>query len=154
EVIKVFLEQMRSASAQVRLQAVIGLGALGRPADQTVLHEVESALLLKAKDQREKDKGVTIWANASLMALDKVDDGLLKRITDFLKKDKVDVRIQAARALGTVGEKARGAVPVLIEMLDDREKTVVFAATDALLQINTDGATKAAIDNLKSSKDA
>jgi HEAT repeat protein len=154
EVIKVFLEHVRHPTAQVRLQAVIGLGALGRPADPNVLVEVERILVAKANDYREKDLGIRIWANASLMALDKADEALLKRISTFLKSDKVDVRIQAARAIGTVGEKAKGAVPVLIDMLDDKEKTVACAATDALLMINAEGSTKAVIDNLKTAKEA
>jgi len=89
-----------------------------------------------------------------LMALEKADDALLKRIGKLLKDPKIDVRIQAARAIGTVGEKAKGAVPALIDMLDDREKTVVFAATDALLQIAADGSRKAVIDNLTKAKEA
>jgi HEAT repeat protein len=149
EVVKIFLEQVHNRTAQVRLEAIIGLGALGRPKDANLLAEIGRTLLLKANDRGERDPGVRIWANASLMALDKVDDALLKRISEFLKHTKVDVRIQAARALGTVGDKAKAAVPTLIPMLDDKEKTVVFAVTDALLQINADGSTKAVIDNLK-----
>jgi HEAT repeat protein len=155
EVIKIFLDKMATdKSAHVRQQAVIGLGALGRPADPKILLEVENALLLKARGAGDKDKGVQIWANASLMALDKVNDDLLKRIGKLLKDPKVDVRIQAALALGTVGDKAKAAVPALLEMLDDAEKTVVCAATDGLLQIQTEGCKKAVIDNLKNAKDA
>src|SRR5262249_5327396 len=89
EVIKIFLDQMHNkSSAQIRMQAIIGLGALGPPAETGVLLEIEKQLLAKARDQRDKD-GVRIWANASLMALEKVDDQLLKRIGDFLKSSKV-----------------------------------------------------------------
>src|SRR5262249_31725620 len=81
EVFRIFLDKMaRDPSAQVRLQAVIGLGALGKPSDHGLLIEVEKALLLKANDQKEREKSTSIWANASLMALEKVDDALLKRI--------------------------------------------------------------------------
>jgi HEAT repeat protein len=150
EVIKVFLDSMqRSTSAQVRLQAAIGLGALGPPVETGVLLEEEKALLAKANDRYEREAGVKIWANASLMALDKVDEHLLKRIGEFLKSPRVETRVQAAHALGVVGEKAKAAVPKLKEMLDDKEKPAAAAAIDALLQIDADGSRRAVLDHLK-----
>lgn len=150
EVIKVFLDSMqRSSSAQVRLQATIGLGVLGPPAETGVLLEEEKALLAKANDRYEREPGVKIWANASLMALDKVDEHLLKRIGEFLKSPRVETRVQAAHALGVVGDKAKAAVPKLKEMLEDKEKPAAAAAIDALLQIDSDGSRRAVLDHLK-----
>jgi HEAT repeat protein len=55
-------------------------------------------------------------------------------------------RTQAAVALGRVGKAAKGAVPRLVRMLDDKDISVRRAAREALEQIDPETASKHGID--------
>jgi hypothetical protein len=60
---------------------------------------------------------------------------LIPALTDCLHNSNNDVRVEAANALGRLGEAARPAVPALKEALDVRVIAVQEAAVDALEKI-------------------
>jgi HEAT repeat protein len=136
-VTRALLEALRDPTLQVRFEAVTALGALGQPEDPALLSTV-----LRAMEDRlhDRDKTVQIWAMVGLMALDKVNDAHVQAIIKFLKDRSQEprVRIQAARALGTMGKKARGGVEALVSVLDDKEM-VVAAACASLAEIGDPG---------------
>lgn len=77
--------------------------------------------------------------NARVMAatwLGDMGEGALPHLIKALKKDDdKDVRINAAAGLGKIGKKAVGAVPQLIEALQDKRWDVRYAAIKALAEI-------------------
>ncbi len=123
---------LRDPTVQVRLEAVIGLGTMGKPTDTNLLNNVLSSLHSMVKDS---DKAVGIWARFSIMALDKVSDTHLHAIIKQLKAPEVRYRLQAARALGAMGTNAKAAVPDLVDMLEDSDKEAVGYALLALGQV-------------------
>jgi HEAT repeat protein len=135
------LKALHDPTYQVRLEAIMTIGALGRPDD------VQLGLMIKQGLQDrlvDRDPTVKIWAYTALMALDEtIDKKHLQAVSKFLKgSDKVNdknnamkVRLNAARALGTLGDKARDAAPALVEALDDKETQVVGTAAWALTRM-------------------
>jgi HEAT repeat protein len=116
-------------SSQVRFEAVIGLGSLGKGNNPTDLALEVQAIQQALKD---RDKSVVIWAYAALMALDKVSDERLNAVTKHFKGKDALAKVQAARALGAIGREAKSKVPDLVDLLDDKEPLVVAAAISAL----------------------
>ncbi len=85
-----------------------------------------------------ENKPLSIWAYASLVALDDENKGneALVAIAKFLKPDhKLEHRAEAAQALGALGKRAKKRIPSLIAMLDDKEAVAVSGACAALTQI-------------------
>jgi HEAT repeat protein len=115
-------------SAQVRLEAAIALGAMGRPVvkDQAIaLRALQVAL-------RDKDKTITIWAHVSQMAIDHVTDDGLNAIAKHLKGKDLQCKVHAARALAAIGREAKKKIPDIIGLLQDKDPYAVVAALDAL----------------------
>jgi HEAT repeat protein len=119
----------RDPSSQVRLEATMALALMGRlPPPSAKL--VEGALLNATYD---KNVPVAIWARVGYMArANKVTKNDIAFLTKHLKARELEYRAHAARALGTIGEKAKPAVPDLIKLLDDKEPLAQFAAITAL----------------------
>jgi HEAT repeat protein len=123
---------------KVRLEAVVGLGAMGRPNDPTVLAVVVRALRAQ---HNSRDKALALWSHVSLMALDdKVADKSLQAIVKALHSPERDLRVQVLLALAAIGTRARSCVPDVLEAMDDKEPQVVAGACTALGRMGDSGA--------------
>lgn len=81
---------------------------------------------------KERRRAVLILASASRV------ESAIPFLTKALKDTDDVVRIQAAQALGRMGENAKAAVPALIENLNDKESMVSSWSAYALGQINSE----------------
>jgi HEAT repeat protein len=123
--------------AQVRLEAVMGLGILGKPASNADLQTVLTALGNRIKSDRE-DETVKIWAYAAYMAVDGVNAKKLGKIAEFLKSPKLPARCHAAKALSMFGSDAEASIPELVATLHDKQPTAASAAAEALAHMDKD----------------
>ncbi|HWG45733.1 MAG TPA: HEAT repeat domain-containing protein [Gemmataceae bacterium] len=125
-------------TTQVRLEAIIALGAMGRPQDPKKLAQVFGAL---KQNFLSPNKIIKIWAHVSVMALeDKVDKTYLKTIADYLKDPERDIRVQAVTALGALKDKAQDYLPDMLKLFRAREDSeVVIAASQALGHMGNKG---------------
>jgi HEAT repeat protein len=115
-------------SSQVRLEATMALAMMGTlpRASETFVTET----LLKASSDRNVP--VAIWARVGYMARKGVTPRDLKYLTGLLKDRELEHVCHAARALGTIGDKAKSSVPDLIKLLDHKEPLAQSAAIWAL----------------------
>jgi HEAT repeat protein len=131
-VIKAFLdvasEKSGELTATVRLEAVIGLGSLGRTKNADLNKQVDEALKYRTKDVEM----VAIWAYVSQMALDKVNDDGVKKIISHFKSTDRRARREAINAIALLNDKAKIAIPALIEQLNDRDSSIVISACAAI----------------------
>jgi HEAT repeat protein len=153
------LKAVEDPANQVRLEAVMSLGEMGRPGEAPLRAAAEKALQNAAT--RDRDKAVQIWAHVSRMALEKVDDDGLKYLVESLKtgesvKDSVKIRVHSARGLGALGKEAKEKIPALLDALNDKEPDVVVAACSALKCMGSEAVEKAraALKGVAESKDA
>ncbi len=123
-------------SSQVRLEAVIALGAMGRPQ----LVDQPRAVQALQRALKDTDKSVAIWAHVSLMAVDKVTDEGVGAVAKQLKGKDVTAKVQAARALAAMGRDAKAKVPDLIDLLDDRDLVARAAAVWSLGELGINAA--------------
>jgi HEAT repeat protein len=120
-------------SCLVRLEAVIGLGAMGKPALPADRTRAVQALQRSLKDP---DKGVSIWAVVSLMALEGVTDEGLDIIAKHLQsKSDLTSKAHAARALAAMGRDAKPKVKDLAAMLNDRDPYAQAVAVNSLAEL-------------------
>jgi HEAT repeat protein len=121
------LRALHDPTADVRLEAILGLGAMGRPADPALLAKVVSAFqqVLTSRAPRTH----LMWAHVGLLAMDdKLADSSLKAIARYLESTDMQVRAEAAHVLGAIGAQARPYVPSLIKHLGDKEPVAVSAS--------------------------
>lgn len=140
-------------SGQVRMEAVMALGGLGRPISVQEFKLAVSALELALKDP---DKPVTIWAAVALMAVDKVTDAGLKSVAKHLTGKDVMAKVHAARALAAMGKESKAHVKDVANMLEDKDPMAVAAAIDALAMWGStarDTATVSALEKIMDKKD-
>jgi HEAT repeat protein len=129
------LKALHDPAQEVRLEAVLALGQMGRPAEPLLAQVVKELQGM----QGDRDKVVQIWAQVSVMALDKVTEPGVGFLVKHLKHPEMEVRVNAIQALGTVGTKARSAVPNLIDALGDKEVGVVVLVCQALVALGDGG---------------
>jgi HEAT repeat protein len=129
--VEALLKGCEDVSASVRLEAVVGLGSLGRSPDAALQKRVDDALKARLHD---RDRTIIVWTHVSQMALTKVTEDGIKPIVAFIKNSGTEtrVRIQAIRAIGTMSDRAASAIPVLIDQLNDKDPNIVVAACAAL----------------------
>jgi HEAT repeat protein len=132
-------------SKQVRLEAIIALGAMGRPHDPEKLKQVIGALRDHARD---KDQAVQIWTRVSLMALEKkIDPDGIKLIVQKLNdREKREIRTHAVTALGALSKveelakKTNEHVKAICTLLEKEQETMVQeAACNALAHMGDKG---------------
>jgi hypothetical protein len=116
-------------SGEVRMGAVMGLGAMGRPVSDREFKLAVQALLKASKDH---DPKVAIWAAVALMAVDKVTKEGLDAVAKHFKGKDVMAKVTAARALEAMGKEARPKIPDVIALLGDGDPLVVATAIDVL----------------------
>jgi HEAT repeat protein len=150
--IKGLSERVRvDKSFQVRLASIQALMTLGQLFP--LLPETTAMKSLRAEMERDLteaatkalDKSVQVWANVTLMVVnpanrEKVDEKLLAHIGKLLLNAADPLaRVQAAQALGLLGEKAASQIKQLEKALDDPDKEVAVASLTALVQIGRKG---------------
>src|SRR5437899_200239 len=124
-------------SAQVRQEAAMALGELGRPATLPEYQKEKSYLLQALHDP---EKTVVIWSYVAMLVIDStVTEEHLVAIAGLLKPkgNKPIVRLHATRALAALGKKAKSRVPNLIEALKDSEPQAATSAAFALGKMGT-----------------
>ncbi|HEY7425579.1 MAG TPA: HEAT repeat domain-containing protein [Gemmataceae bacterium] len=119
-------------SNEVRMQAIIALGAMGRPQEPKKLDVVKGAL---HDHDRSSDTAIKIWTHVSLMALeDKVNEKDVNLIVHSLNDANREVRKQAVTALGVVAalgdraEKNSKYVKEICTRLETEKETMVQEA--------------------------
>ncbi len=132
--VRAFMDALLDPVAQVRLEAVISLGAIGRPTDPRLLGSVIHIL---QGLQTSKDKTVSMWSYVALLAMDeKMTDKSIRAILRYLQSPDSELRQQVLRALAAIGIRARTCVPDVLEIMDDRDPAVVAMACFALGHIS------------------
>jgi HEAT repeat protein len=116
----------------VRLEAIIALGAMGRPRDPKKLSQVLGAL---REHYKSSDKPIKIWTHVSLMALDddKIDPNEVNMIVRYLKDPDREVRKHAVTALGAMEKKADEHVKDICTLLETEKETMVQEAACSTL---------------------
>lgn len=128
----------RGAAYQEKLELVIGLGSVGRPANAALHKEVVDVLDLCTKTTRGP-RSIALWAYAGLVNQGdtaKADDALLK-LGKFTKDTDIEIRIQAIGALGALGKRASKRIPDLLALLSDPDAVVISAAASSLANIGS-----------------
>jgi HEAT repeat protein len=133
---------MKDANFQVRLEAVQGIGGMGRPGSSALLDQTRKALIACINDGGRSPRATIlhIWAYTALVGLAEIDDRErekhLRGISTYLhKKFDPEVRGHAAQALGALGKQAKSQVPILLAQLYDRQPFAVQGACLALAAI-------------------
>jgi HEAT repeat protein len=130
--INALIGALRDPCAQVRLGAVAGLGVLAPAAKPQEQQAVQSGMKGVLND---RDKSVVIGAYMVLLQLDKASaPQYVKQTAGFLKYPDMDVRINAAQALGSLGANAKGEIFTLIDCLATEKQN--RAATEMGLAIS------------------
>jgi HEAT repeat protein len=127
---------LQDETAQVKLAAVKSLAQLGPHKDKEDLKLLNRYLDPVAL--KDRDKSVRVWAEMTLMASNGVDEKRLRHIGTLLHSpDDVTARVQAANALGRVGQEAASQVDNLLKALKDSDEEVVGWAAWALGRMGT-----------------
>jgi HEAT repeat protein len=124
----------------VRLEAIMALGALGRPQDPRKLATVLDFLNQKS-NLHSSHKSIQIWTNVALMSLsEKVDDKYLKTIAAYLSDRDRETKVHAVMAFGALEEKSHDYLSDICKMMrKERDVLVLEAGCQALGQIGDQG---------------
>ncbi|MGL4550221.1 MAG: HEAT repeat domain-containing protein [Gemmataceae bacterium] len=137
----------KNSTYEVKLEALMGLTYMGKPADPRVQARLISDLTNYAKGpsvgfESNAARTMQVWALAALSNLGE-NPGIITtpqaKLANFLKNKNLDVRRQAAAALGGLGKSASPQLPALLAMLDDDEPLAVAGACQAILTIGDTG---------------
>jgi hypothetical protein len=138
---------------EVKIEVMISLGVMGRPANKADLESVEKTL--RGYAQNSSNKVLVIWAHYGLMAHGEVNDKDLDAIAKYaVKNSDVVTKIHAVTALGSVGSKGRNHVEVVCKMVDDKEGEVFLAACGALVNIGGETARRKLTEIAEAKDDA
>ncbi len=140
-VLSALYDRLRDRSSQVRLAAIQALTWMGGPANPYQQAAMVKALL--PVTQKDPNGMIRIWAHMAIMSIHhKVTDEYVTPIAKMLREEKeVSVRVQAAKAIGTMGPKAKIAIPALIKALKDEEPEVIGWSAWALSRMEIWGKT-------------
>jgi HEAT repeat protein len=127
------LKALHDPIAKIRLEAILGLGSMGRPRDPVLMNKVITALQQVTTSRAPRTH--LMWAHVGLLAMDdKLADSALKALARYLDSTDMNVRAESAHVLGAIGPQAKKYVPTLIKHLSDKEPVAV-AASAALVGI-------------------
>jgi HEAT repeat protein len=147
--IKAISKLLKDSEVETRKQVQLALGAVGVIAPE-MANEVIPTLIAALSDEDD------VVAGAAAGALVRLDKNLtirhLNTIAGLFHDPEVHVRCHAATALGALHEKAQPYVADLIQMLQDKEPSVVNCAAAALVEIGP-GAWKDSVPALTKMKD-
>jgi len=130
------------ADDRVRELAAFALGNLGPQGAPAV-----APLLAVLRNTKEKAGVRALAAQALGSSLYSVAGRAIGPLAEALRDKEDNVRLNAARALGSFGAKATGAVPRLIQMLKEKRPSIRGAVVSTLGEIGPDAA--AAVPALK-----
>jgi HEAT repeat protein len=125
-------------SREVRLESLQSITNLGPPAAGSTPQILEK---LERRTKTEKDNSAKIWVRVAIMRMNpsKINDANLNPIAALMKeKGDVDIRVQAARAIGFIGSPAKAKVPELIEALGDPEPLMQWQVLWSLARMEKD----------------
>lgn len=147
------LDALRDPAVHVRVEAIKGLGWLGKPADPTLLKTVDNALRLQTSNS---NKIVVIYAWVSLMAITETNqEEVVKGIASLLKHEESRIKIAAATALALLRERSKFAMGDLIELLNDQDVKVVVAGILAIGSIEKPGlSARMAVEKVYNNKES
>ncbi len=135
EVVPLCVETLRKAlmdeSAVVRCEAVIGLGRIGRSA--------ENAAADLARVLGEDSDDVRRRAAEALGLIQARDELTIPALITALTNPNPEVRVAVATALGAYGAAAADAVCELVPLLQDRDESVRTAAAEAVNRVGVLG---------------
>jgi HEAT repeat protein len=120
--VPVLVEALDDSDAAVRKEAVWAIGEIG-PAAEDAIPALRARI--KASEDRTREAAIAVLARV----------GAWEDLAELLLDRDPAVRAAAARGLGTMGRRARDAVPALVEVLKDSEAAVTQEALRALGQI-------------------
>jgi HEAT repeat protein len=104
-------------TTQVRLKAIMALGALGRPQNPSDYKEVME-VLHRRYNYNSAHPTVRIWSHVAIIALEeKADKKDLDTLAEYLTKREADTRFQAVTALGALEDKAEAYVGTICDMV-------------------------------------
>jgi HEAT repeat protein len=119
---------------EVRYQAVLTLIKFGQPRSMT--ERTKIVLRLNELITDKQPKKVSLWARVAVMRIeDNVTSAHLAAIGKLLSDPSLEIRRNAAHALGTVGSQAFSTVPYLKDALNDKHADVVITSCWALGKI-------------------
>jgi len=136
QAITAMIHGSKDVTAEVRLAAAMGLGALGRTTDPALKPLVEAALNKLVKDHDER---VVIWAKVAQMALAGHDDRYGASIAALVRSPEVPVRMHAVKAIGAMGPKGKFAQDKILDAVNDKEPSVQLAAFATLVAMEDRG---------------
>ncbi|HEY7327273.1 MAG TPA: HEAT repeat domain-containing protein [Gemmataceae bacterium] len=114
-------------TTQVRLKAIMALGAQGRPQDPKMLQRVLDVLKMPA-NYKSSHPTVRIWSHVAIIALvEKVDKKDLETIAGYLTDKDPVTREQAVKALGALEEKSQAYVNNILKMVTKEKVPTVRA---------------------------
>jgi HEAT repeat protein len=124
-------------SREVRLESLQSITNLGPPssgASGPILEKLERRI------KSEKDNSAKIWVRVAIMRMNptKINDANLNPIAALMKENDLDIRVQAARAIGFIGSPAKAKIPELIEALNDKEPLMVWQVLWSLARMEKD----------------
>jgi HEAT repeat protein len=123
QVIPVLVKSLKSDEADVRREAVAGLGAAGRVALPALIRLVRNQAV---------DPGSAWQAAAALQMLGTLAEPALSVLVDALQSDNEMVVVHAAGALGAIGAAAESAIPDLQKLLAHDRPAIRTHAASAL----------------------
>jgi len=133
-IIEGFLDRLRAEKTyQVRLELMMGLAVLGKPESPLVVNRLVTDLNTIVRSERTP-RPLAIWAYAGLARMQEgtAMGNAVNSLAKYLKNPDLEVRVQAAYALGYLEGRARGKTSSLVTMLEDKENLAVVAAASAL----------------------
>jgi hypothetical protein len=134
----------KNSAFDVKVEALTGLTFLGKPIDPAIQARLVTELDAIARGPsvgRESvpAKILQLWALAALSNMGENAAGMVSspqtKLASFLRSKELELKQQAAVALGTLGKRATKQIPALVAMLDDPEPRAVAAACQAILTI-------------------
>lgn len=129
----------RDEALQVRQEAAVGLAMLGKPSDPMLAAALEKKFtLLASPNNKTVDPSVAIWANVGLIALGKTGkdaDPHLDPLLKAIRSSDLTLRSHGLRAIAYLGDRAKAAVPDLLDLLTSKEQDVVVATCYALARM-------------------
>jgi hypothetical protein len=158
--VSAMLDALRGGSRltyQEKLEILQGLAMMGQTTNQAVLAREISDLGSIAGSNRTPGS-LRIWAYAGVAAVGDASTAhkAMEKIAKNLENKSLEVKAQAAHALGTLGEKAKNYVPALLKVVKtDPQGLAVNGACMALIRIkDTSEPVVSALLDLLGHKDA
>lgn len=132
----------KEKTVAVRLEIVQSMILLGPPGYKT---SADYPLAIKpyltsVNDQLkvEKDKAIVVWLQVLTMLYDgtQLNDATINKIADNVVGTDYNAKVAAIRALGMLGDRAKPALPKLIEVMKSDEPALVAEAIQCLASMN------------------